>query len=325
MFAHQVIEALEKRIGEMRKLLRLNASQFRQMNLANYMSLHQETIDLIKKGQHFFMGDQNSLLCEGAGKSLLGKQLFMEYPELMKLPYPICTFSTFENSEQIPSHLENGIWIAPSSKRFSVVEQSGEYIRIIFASYTDDLEVQKTEGVSWYLQSTVYVTRLGKVIEDVPSEMSHQRLNGRKTLQANMHVYEYLSQITHRSEDQGDLSVINAAMVLLNCKNITTEIIPAPAALNKKRRKAGKQEIFDYHVLNVTLPSNSKREYQGASVPLSHNRVHLCRGHFKEYTAEHPLFGRHTGLYWWQPAVRGQNRDGIVMKDYKIKTEGATA
>ncbi|MFA5391955.1 MAG: hypothetical protein WC331_11105 [Candidatus Omnitrophota bacterium] len=114
------------------------------------------------------------------------------------------------------------------------------------------------------------------------------------------------------------LSALNCFLLVLNCKNITTEKIPAPDPLNKKRRKAGKQELFDYHVLNVVVPSK-KRDYREASTPLSHNRVHLCRGHFKEYTAEHPLFGHYTGLYWWQPHVRGQNKDGIVMKGYNVK------
>jgi hypothetical protein len=109
-------------------------------------------------------------------------------------------------------------------------------------------------------------------------------------------------------------------IMLLTCKNIQTETIPAPEALNKKRRKAGKQELFDYHVLNVVVPSK-KRGYHETTEPLSHNRVHLCRGHFKEYTAEHPLFGHYTGLYWWQPHVRGQNKDGMVMKDYNVTTK----
>jgi hypothetical protein len=114
--------------------------------------------------------------------------------------------------------------------------------------------------------------------------------------------------------------VFFAVIKLLNCKNISTETIKAPEALNKKRRKNGKQEIFDYHVLNVTVPGH-KQDYREVSEPLSHVRVHLCRGHFKEYTREHPLFGKLTGLYWWQPHVRGQNRDGIILKDYQIKNK----
>ncbi|OPY69850.1 MAG: hypothetical protein A4E63_01763 [Syntrophorhabdus sp. PtaU1.Bin050] len=117
-------------------------------------------------------------------------------------------------------------------------------------------------------------------------------------------------------------SIADTFMLLLNCKNVAAEQIKAPEALNKKRRKNGKQEIFDYHVLNVVVPS-TKQGYREQSEPLSHVRVHLCRGHFKEYTQEHPLFGKLTGLYWWQPHVRGQNKEGIVMKDYAIKTKEA--
>jgi hypothetical protein len=116
-----------------------------------------------------------------------------------------------------------------------------------------------------------------------------------------------------------NLYVLQNTIKLLNCKNIQTERISAPQQLNKKRIRSGKLPIYDYHVLNLVLPSNKNRGYQEQSVPLSHNRVHLCRGHFKEYTKEHPLFGKYAGLYWWEPSVRGQNRDGIVMKDYSVK------
>jgi hypothetical protein len=119
------------------------------------------------------------------------------------------------------------------------------------------------------------------------------------------------------------VSTFHVFLLLMSCKNISTEVIKAPEALNKKRRKNGKQEIFDYHVLNVVVPSK-KQGYRESTEPLSHVRIHLCRGHFKEYTADHPLFGKLTGRYWWQPHVRGQNKDGIVMKDYAIKTKEAT-
>ncbi len=142
-----------------------------------------------------------------------------------------------------------------------------------------------------------------------------------KTIQNGFIISEY--KANHYKENiENDLIVACASLghksiMLLNCKNITTEKIFAPEALNKKRRKSGKQELFDYHVLNVVVPSK-KRGYRESTDPLFHNRVHLCRGHFKEYTSEHPLFGRYTGLYWWQPHVRGQNKDGIVMKEYNV-------
>ncbi len=103
----------------------------------------------------------------------------------------------------------------------------------------------------------------------------------------------------------------------MNCKNIIAEKIFAPEKLNKKRIKHGKQELFDYHILNVLIP-NYKHEYQEKREPLFHLRLHFCRGHFKHYTTEHPLFGKLTGMYWWQPHVRGKAQ-GFVEKDYNIK------
>lgn len=142
-----------------------------------------------------------------------------------------------------------------------------------------------------------------------------------------LRVYDdpYYDDLETRARILGEGSVDDvyatiAFLKLINCKNISTEVIKAPEALNKKRRKNNKQEIFDYHVLNVVIPGK-KGEYREQSEPLSHVRVHLCRGHFKEYTAEHPLFGKLTGLYWWQPHIRGQNKDGIVMKEYNVTTK----
>lgn len=60
--------------------------------------------------------------------------------------------------------------------------------------------------------------------------------------------------------------------------------------------------------------------YKGRLMVKTHpdNRVHLCRGHFKEYTEQNPLFGRHVGRYWWQPCVRGKKEKGIIAKDYIV-------
>jgi len=131
---------------------------------------------------------------------------------------------------------------------------------------------------------------------------------------------QHLSPDEYTQRWLGDpISFLHMIVTLLNCKNIGTEIVPAPLKLNKKRKKVGKQPIFSYRTL-VIKPVGKKQE----SIPkhLWNNRIHLTRGHFKTYTEEKPLFGRITGRFWWQPAVRGRNRDGVVMKDYKVVLEG---
>ena len=45
---------------------------------------------------------------------------------------------------------------------------------------------------------------------------------------------------------------------------------------------------------------------------------HYCRGHLKHYGKNNPLFGKVSGMWWWQPFLRGQGT-GFINKDYKIK------
>jgi hypothetical protein len=109
---------------------------------------------------------------------------------------------------------------------------------------------------------------------------------------------------------------VHNILLILNCKNIVKKENKPPEKLNKKRIKNGKLPLFSYYTLHIKdsiNPSNSN------NVLGDHNRIHLCRGHFKYYTEKNPLFGKLTGMYWWQPHVRGQNKDGIIMKDYVVK------
>lgn len=119
-------------------------------------------------------------------------------------------------------------------------------------------------------------------------------------------------------EEENYSEIVTALLFLdlLECKNIVTENILPPAKLNKKRQKKGKQPLLSYKTL-VIKPTGKQQK----SIPkhLWENRVHLCRGHFKTYTADAPLFGKYTGRYWWQPSVRGRNKKGVVVKDYHVE------
>lgn len=115
------------------------------------------------------------------------------------------------------------------------------------------------------------------------------------------------------------LRAIECLFLFLNCKNISTEKKYPPKSLNKKRIKQGKQPLFTYHTL-VVNPMSEKKRNDGTHEPTGiKQRLHFCRGHFKEYTAEAPLFGKLTGLYWWQPMVRGNKELGIIHKDYEVR------
>ena len=111
----------------------------------------------------------------------------------------------------------------------------------------------------------------------------------------------------------------NLSLILLNTKNIVTQEETPPVKLNKKRIKKGKQPLFTYHTLRLKLPGKSRKGNTSAGNGDNTTRLHLCRGHFKTYTAEKPLLGRFTGRYWWQPHARGNKDQGVVQKDYKVE------
>lgn len=123
---------------------------------------------------------------------------------------------------------------------------------------------------------------------------------------------------TEQAVSSQNLGALNSSLMLLDCKNIGTEKVIPSSKLNVKRAKSDKSPLFTYHILY--LKPTTQRE---KSIPkhLWTNRIHLCRGHFKTYTEENPLFGHIVGRFWWQAHVAGRNKSGVVLKDYEIKTD----
>ena len=104
------------------------------------------------------------------------------------------------------------------------------------------------------------------------------------------------------------------ALQLLNCKNVRQVESSNHEGLSKRERKSVFRE--DFHILDVPLINriaNGEIEIGiGGKCPL-----HTVRGHFKTFTAEKPLLGRHVGMYWWEDYVRGSIKNGIVSKEYQ--------
>lgn len=293
MFAHQVIEDMGKWIIHLKKC----GSQYdgKKERTNGYISLIERFLEEVSFAQHFHFGEIESLL-EATNK----------YENEDDLPFYNIQGSEFKTPYKY-------IWCDYIDKTRAL-----KYGGLVSRYGVEEGCLKSHYDLFSFVRHTARPDLLNgwHMIENVTSFQDGKRYGGYWS-EDNISDKQ---KIASYSIVKSVACLVKRSMLLLNCKNIQTEKITAPETLNKKRRKNGKQEIFDYHVLNVVVPSNNKRGYQEKSTPLSHNRVHLCRGHFKEYTTEHPLFGKYTGLYWWQPSVRGQNKDGIVMKDYNITT-----
>lgn len=105
------------------------------------------------------------------------------------------------------------------------------------------------------------------------------------------------------------------AIGFMNCRNVRTERHDRQPKPSKKQRRP-KPPKLDYHT--IVLPSPRSGGGSGTGESAGVMAQHQVRGHFKTYTADAPLMGKHVGTYWWGWQVRGNKRNGIVISDYKI-------
>ena len=121
------------------------------------------------------------------------------------------------------------------------------------------------------------------------------------------------------NEKENYLIVIHSALKicsLISCLNIKAEKQTPSNRIQQSRLRKKKKPLISYFTLKIH--AKEKREPGDKSTPKWKDaRFHLCRGHFKRYTKENPLFGKYTGLYWWAPAARGNKSKGSIVKDYE--------
>jgi len=115
---------------------------------------------------------------------------------------------------------------------------------------------------------------------------------------------------------------LNLGLSLLQCKNIITVKGDNFDKLNQKRIRNGKEPCYVFKTLMVKplrYSSDSKNKDKKESQGLV--KLHVAMGHFKTYTEEKPLFGKLVGKFWWQEQVRGNIKNGMVVKDYHLLTK----
>lgn len=103
---------------------------------------------------------------------------------------------------------------------------------------------------------------------------------------------------------------------MMNCKNVSTTIHQHRSrSANPRIRKA--EPKFEYHT--IVLPQPKSRTGGGGGGSHGSPALHKVRGHFKRYTEDAPLFGKHVGTYWWPWQVRGTTDSGVVVSNYEVK------
>lgn len=247
-----------------------------------------QALNMLATAQTFFFGESST----EAMKNILEKDGTLFYGKNsvdMKLPYFGCIFEYT---------LDEDFFFAKKAAAY-VHQVSDQEIMVITMAHVDK---------KWQASPINYV------INATGTDIKSRKISNVKMTEDERADQENI--------DRCILGFVNISMMLLCCKNISTEIVLPDEKLNKSRKRKKKLPMMEYKVLNVSLPGGGNRTDREANDPIDHNRVHLCRGHFKEYNDEKPLFGKIIGRFWWQPHARGRG-DGVVLKDYNCKINGA--
>ena len=104
----------------------------------------------------------------------------------------------------------------------------------------------------------------------------------------------------------------------MHCKNVEFKTINPHAKLSKKHKKRTGSDLIRYHVLDIDPLRKLFEKYKTGAETNLRRALHLCRGHFKTFTEDAPLFGRHSGTFWWTQQVRGVKESGTILKDYRV-------
>lgn len=104
----------------------------------------------------------------------------------------------------------------------------------------------------------------------------------------------------------------------MNCRNVSVEPAPVRHTTRSARRRSnsGRPAL---RFSEVHLPGTGHQSLAGAKRAAGPGvSAHLVRGHFKTYTEDLPLLGRHTGTWWWNWQARGSG-PSVVIPHYEVK------
>lgn len=101
---------------------------------------------------------------------------------------------------------------------------------------------------------------------------------------------------------------------ILSCRNVSTNSVAPPAALNKKRSSKGKVPFFEYKVLMLDPTQESASGTGVAKGTHASPRVHLRRGHIRRLPDRN---------IWVNATVVGNKQMGMVSKDYAVRAPGS--
>lgn len=114
------------------------------------------------------------------------------------------------------------------------------------------------------------------------------------------------------------------ALSFLHCKNIRVQTVGPDRPLTHREIRQKQRPLVTYRVLDI-VPMRQVLDREGHAQETGLKKaLHICRGHFADYTEGHGLFGKHHGRFWVPSHVRGSADVGVALKDYRVRAPAST-
>lgn len=115
----------------------------------------------------------------------------------------------------------------------------------------------------------------------------------------------------------GELHVALLTASFMNCRNV--QLADSPSEMSDKWHRRTKVPKVTFKTLQIAPMRKVLRDEGGSDTTGLRKALHICRGHFATYTEDRPLFGHFVGTVWKEAHVRGNAKEGVVIKDYSVK------
>ena len=115
-----------------------------------------------------------------------------------------------------------------------------------------------------------------------------------------------------------DLGPAYLTTCLMHCKNVTSEVVNHPPKLAKAYQKRHRVPLVKYQTVNIDPMRRILRSEGKAHETGIRKALHICRGHFRTYSPEKPLFGKVAGTFFVPMHTRGSAKAGINIPDYRV-------
>lgn len=118
---------------------------------------------------------------------------------------------------------------------------------------------------------------------------------------------------------RGLLLPVFFALTFMNCRNVVREERKQPRAESRKHQRTHGVPLSTYQVCRLQVDQPVVvRDTDGVGESKS-TPLHICRGHFRHYTKERPLFGHYVGPVWVPMHTRGNAANGVRVRDFEVE------